>query len=71
MTKKDNGLLKIEDFVRDILDKNFNQKIDPDTLRAAAKKIQVICAAANTRRSPRLARASSPDQKPCEPDRHC
>ncbi len=71
MTKKDKEILKIENFVRSVLDKNFNQKVDPDTLRAVAKKIQITCASANIRRNPRTARASSPALKPREPDRHC
>lgn len=64
MTAKEKELLKIEAFVRNVLDKNFDQKIDPDTLRAVAKKIQVS-AFVNIRRNPQTARASSPDRKSC------
>jgi hypothetical protein len=72
MTKKDTEIRKIENFVRSVLDKNFNQKVAPDTLRAVAKKIQAVTrASANIRRNPRITRASSPAQKSCQPDRHC
>ena len=62
---KRSEIRKFEDFVRGVLDKNFNQEIDPDALRAAARKIQIICASANIRRNPRTALASSQDQKSC------
>ena len=41
MTKKDKDILQIqaEDFVRNVLDRNFNQKVDPDMLRVIAKKV--------------------------------
>jgi hypothetical protein len=39
MTKKDNEILQAEAFVRNVLGKNFNQKVDQDTLRATAKKV--------------------------------
>jgi hypothetical protein len=38
-----------------------------DTLDSAASE----AVAANIRKNPQTARASSPAQKPCQPDRHC
>ncbi len=69
--RNEREILKYEGFVRSVLDKNFNQKIDPDTLRSVARKIQVMCISANTRKNPQTARVSSPSPRPCEPDRHC
>jgi hypothetical protein len=39
MTKKHKAIMQAEVFVRNVLDKNFNQKVDPDTLRTIAKKV--------------------------------
>lgn len=39
MTKKEQAIIKAEDFVRKVLGDIFNQKVDPETLRAVAKKV--------------------------------
>lgn len=39
MTKKEQKMLRVEEFVRNVLAKDFNQKVDPDTLRAVAEKV--------------------------------
>jgi hypothetical protein len=39
MTKKEQTIIKAEDFVRKVLSDIFNQKVDPETLRAVAKKV--------------------------------
>lgn len=71
MAKKDAEMRRIETFVKSVLLNNFNQTVDAETLRAVTKKIQITLAAANIRRNPRIARAASPDQQACGPDRHC
>jgi hypothetical protein len=71
MSKKNGEIRKIEAFVRSVLRNNFNQTIDPETLRAVAKKIQITFVAANIHRNQPTVRASSPDQKPCEPVHRC
>jgi hypothetical protein len=39
MTKKEQTIVKAEDFVRKVVGDIFNQKIDPETLRNVAKKL--------------------------------
>jgi hypothetical protein len=39
VTKKNQALAKAEAFVRRVLAKSFNQKVDADTLRAVAEKV--------------------------------
>ena len=42
MAKNEENMKASEDFIREVLKKNFNQKVDPERLRAAAEK---LCAA--------------------------
>jgi hypothetical protein len=42
MAKTEDNLKTSEEFIRDVLSRNFNQKIDQESLRAAAEK---LCAA--------------------------
>jgi hypothetical protein len=39
MTKKEQTMIRAEDFVRKVLGDIFNQKVDPETLRTVAKKV--------------------------------
>lgn len=42
MAKTEDNVKASEDFIRDVLSKNFDQKVDKEALRAAAEK---LCAA--------------------------
>lgn len=42
MAKTEENIKSSEDFIRDVLARNFKQSIDPEALRAAAEK---LCAA--------------------------
>jgi hypothetical protein len=39
MAKTDENLRASEAFIRDVLQKNFNQRVDPDQLRTAAERL--------------------------------
>ena len=39
MRERDEVVKSAEDLIRSILEKNFNQKVDPASVRAAAEKI--------------------------------
>jgi hypothetical protein len=39
MTKTEQNLQAAENFIREVLAKNFNQKVDPSKLKAAAVKL--------------------------------
>ncbi len=52
MTEKEQKMLKAEKFVHDILIKDFNQKVDPGTLRAVAEKVSRAVDVKPAKRSP-------------------
>ena len=39
MGKTEQNLTSTERFIREVLEKHFKQKVDPETLREAAKKL--------------------------------
>lgn len=39
MTKNSKNLKASEEFIREVLAKNFKQKVDPEKLKAAAEKL--------------------------------
>jgi hypothetical protein len=39
MAKTEDNIKASEDFIRDVLAKNFNQQVDPESLRVAAAKL--------------------------------
>ena len=53
MPKKSRSITDAEAFVRRVLAKSFNQKVDPDTLRAIAKKVSQATAISLPKKSAR------------------
>ncbi len=39
MPKTDENLKASEEFIREVMRKNFNQQVDPDRLRSAAERL--------------------------------
>ena len=49
MSETEQNIAETERFIREVLSKNFNQQVDPESLKAAAKKLRAAIPAARER----------------------
>jgi hypothetical protein len=49
MPETEKNIVETEKFIRDVLEKNFNQRVDPEVLKAAAKKLRAALPGAQKR----------------------